>query len=386
MARQLWLEAMKEKVMSQRILVGISAVMAVCCIAVVGIAWSMMQESRAFNLQMLEQFKLAQERSAEESSGDLHAIQFKLVQEGSEDQLAVGFQGKLTKYEEHNPMFALEVVSDKTGLLDFGKLPWGRYELELQAPWSEKMETLSLITIPGRSYEKTIICPAEAPEKVDVQFQVDWQNVPMDEDYLLLLDFRSRLYTPELGAGDTFDLRTIKKIQNRLWTIQHDLKQGHVYLIDVEQNRAASCPLTIDGNIQNIDVQKLTWQPTVEILEGQYNTPTIYLIEKNKLNQLADLNSTESIMVARFADNKLAFLGISIPGPGLIVDPFHYLEIDPVLVADKTPSQLKTIHGFWAKSSAGTYRASKQQPNVWKINIPDLFPITRESGSLSSDR
>ncbi len=153
-ARQLWLEAMKERIMSQRIMTGLSAVMAVCCIAVVGIAWSMMQESRAFNLQMLEQFKQAQERSAVQERGDLYGIQFQLVQQGSEDQPAVGFQGTLTKYEEQTPLFTLDAVSDKTGLLDFGKLPWGKYQLELQAPWSEKMETLSLITIPGEVMKK----------------------------------------------------------------------------------------------------------------------------------------------------------------------------------------------------------------------------------------
>ncbi len=194
------------------------------------------------------------------------------------------------------------------------------------------------------------------------------------------------MYTPESGAGEKFDLRTHNKIQNRLWTAQHDLKQEHVYLIDVKQNRATSCALAADGSIENIDVQKLTWQPKVEILEGQYKTPTIYLIEKNRLSQLAELNSIEFTTAVRFEDNNLDFLNISIPGPGMIVDPFHHLEIDPALVVDKTPSQLKAIHGFWAKSLAGTYTASKQQPNIWEINIPDLFPVTRESDSLSSVR
>lgn len=383
-ARQLWLDAMQEKIMSQRILIGISAVMAVCCIAVVGIAWSMMQESRAFNLQMLEQFKQAQEKSDAEATGDLHGILFQLVQEGSENQPAVGFQGTLTKYEEYNPIFTLDAVSDKTGLLDFGKLPWGKYQLELQAPWSEKMETLNLITIPGRSYEKTILCPVEAPQEVEVQFQVNWQNKPVEEEYYLLCDFRSLVYAPELWVGDKFSLSTRKKLQNRFWTVEHDPKQEGVYLIDVNQNRAAPCPLEADGSIESIDVKKLVWQPAVEILEGKYNTPTIYLIEKNELRQLADLNTIESTLVARFEKNKLIFLSISIPGPGLIVDPFHNLDIDPTLVVDKTPSQLKAVHGFYAASLIGTYTASKQKPNVWKINIPDLYPITLESDSLNS--
>ncbi|WP_417385442.1 hypothetical protein [Gimesia sp.] len=383
-ARQLWLEAMKEKIMSQRIMNGIFAVMAVCCIAVVGIAWSMMQESRAFNLQLLEQFKLAQERSSAEAPGDMHGILFQLVQEGSEDRPAVGFQGKLTRYEEHKPIFALEVVSDQSGQLDFGKLPWGKYELELQAPWSEKMETLHLITIPGRSYEKTVLCPARAPQKVDVQFQVNWQNKPVDQEYYLLCDFRSLVYTPEPWQGDKFHFSTRKKLQNRFWSVEHNPKQEGVYLIDVNQNRATSCPLAADGSIEKFDVQKLVWQPTVEILEGQYFTPTIYLIEKNKLEQLADLNSSDSALVARIEKNRLKLILISLPGPGLIVDPFHNLEIDPALVVDESPSELKAVHGFYPETNHVPHTVSRDQSNVWKIDIPNLFPISRESDSLSS--
>lgn len=376
--------------MSQRILTGISAVMAVCCIAVVGIAWSMMQESRAFNLQLLEQFKLAQERSSAEALGDMHGILFHLVQEGSEDRPAVGFQGKLTRYEEHKPIFALEVVSDQSGQLDFGKLPWGKYELELQAPWSEKMETLHLITIPGRSYEKTVLCPARAPQKVNVQFQVNWQKMPGDKEYYLLCDFRSSVLYLGSNPGfeviekDKYSLSTRKKLQNRFWSVEHNPKQEGVYLIDVNQNRATSCPLAADGSFENIDVQKLIWQPTVEILEGQYNIPTIYLIEKNKLAQLADLNSIDSASVVCFEKNRLKFLNISLPGAGLIVDPFHNLEIDPALVVDKSPSELNAVHGFYPESNHVPHTVSRDQPNVWKIDIPDLFPVTLESGSLSS--
>ncbi|HBL46434.1 MAG TPA: hypothetical protein DDZ90_23910 [Planctomycetaceae bacterium] len=65
--------------------------------------------------------------------------------------------------------------------------------------------------------------------------------------------------------------------------------------------------------------------------------------------------------------------------------PFRNIEIDPELVVNMTPSELKQIHGFKAdRSTIETYTASEKQPNVWKINIPDLFPITLESGSLNS--
>lgn len=377
--------------MSQRILTGISAVMAVCCIAVVGIAWSMMQESRAFNLLMLEQFKQAQEKSASEAPGELQPILFQLVQEGSEEQPAAGFEGTLSKGDGNNPVFTVEAVSDKNGLLDFGKLPWGKYLLTLKSPWGEAPQAELITTIPGRKFEETIVCPASAPEKVKVQFQVNWQNMPDDKDYFLLCDFRSLDFEKTTGVRK-FGLISAEDIHDRLWLYRHNMNQESersVYLIDVKNDRVTRCPLAADGKYENLDPQKLSWHPTVEILEGKYNTPTVYLVKKNELSQLAEINDLFAPKVLWFQNNSLKFANYPLPqgGSGLIMSPFHNFEIDPELVVNMTPSELKQIHGFKAnRSTHETYIATANQPNIWQINIPDLFPVTLESGSLSSDR
>lgn len=373
--------------MSQRIMTGISAVMAVCCIAVVGIAWSMMQESRAFNLQMLEQFKLAQEKSASETSGELQPIQFQLVQDGSKDEPAVGFEGTLAKYESTNVIFTVEAISDEMGLLDFGKLPWGEYALNLKAPWGEAPQPKQITTIPGRKYEETIICPAHAPQEVEVEFQVNWQNMP-EEKYYLLCDFRYRVSISS-NVSEQFVLSTYQEVLGRQWVYSHDLEQeseGNVYLIDVENQRAATCPLAADGNIKQIDAQQLDWHPTVEILQGVYGPPTIYLIAQHELSKITEINSLSSTKGVRFNKGQLETISFLLPGQGSIISPFEKLSIDPALVVDKTPTALKQIHGFIPdRSTHKTFTATENQPNVWKINIPDLYPITRESGSLSSD-
>ncbi|MEQ8638652.1 prealbumin-like fold domain-containing protein [Gimesia maris] len=385
-ARQLWLDAMKEKIMSQRIMTGISAVMAVCCIAVVGIAWSMMQESRAFNLQLLEQFKLAQEKSASETTGELQPILFQLVQEGSEEQPAIGFEGTLSKGDGNNPVFTVEAVSDKNGLLDFGKLPWGKYVLTLKSPWGEAPQAELITTIPGRKFEETIVCPASVPEKVAVQFQVNWQNTPEEKNYLLC-DFRHRVSISS-NVSEQFFLSSYQEIQGRRWVYSHDLHQkseGNVYLIDVENQRAVTCPIAADGSIKKIDVHQLDWHPTVEILRGVYYPPTIYLIAQHDLSKITEINSFSSTKGVRFDRGKLEIISFALPGQGAFISPFKKLSIDPALVIDKTPTALKQIHGFIPdRSTHETYAATEDQPNIWKINIPDLFPITQESGSLSN--
>ncbi|QDT44344.1 hypothetical protein Pan241w_44530 [Gimesia alba] len=385
-ARQLWLDAMKERIMSQRIMTGISAVMAVCCIAVVGIAWTMMQESRAFNLQMLEQFKLAQENSDAEATGDLHGILFQLVQEREGGKPAAGFKGNLAKYEGNQQIFTVDAVSDKTGKLDFGKLPWGRYDVTFNAPWGESVSTFQITTIPGRKYEETIVCPAHAPQEVEVEFQVNWKNMP-EEKYYLLCDFRYRVSISS-NVSEQFELKSYQEVQGRQWVYSHDLEQesdGNVYLIDVENQRAAPCPLAADGSIKKIEEQQLDWHPTVEILQGRYGPPTIYLIAQHELSKITEINSLSSTKGVRFSKGQLETISFLLPGQGSIIFPFEKLSIDPVLVVNKTPTELKEIHGFIPdRSTHKTYAATEDQPNVWEINIPDLFPITLESDSLNS--
>lgn len=374
--------------MSQRILVGISAVMAVCCIAVVGIAWSMMQESRAFNLQMLEQFKLAQERSAGETSENLHPILFQLVQDGTEDKAAVGFQGMLFKRYGENIIFTVDAVSDTTGLLDFGKLPWGEYVLKLKAPWGEAPVPLGFSTIPGRKYEQTIVCPAHAPQDVEVEFQVNWQNRP-EEEYYLLCDFRTADFDKSKGIRN-FMLLSYQQIQDESWIYQHDMNKESercVFLIDLKNDRATRCLLTVDGKFEKLDHHELAWQSTVNILQGVYHMPTVYLLQKDDLKQLNALNPMITTKVAAFDNLGINLSNYLLPENGLIISPFKKLDIEPELVVDKPPSELKQIHGFkTGMPTLGAYAATEKQPNVWEINIPDLFPITLESGSLSSVR
>ncbi len=417
-ARQLWLEEMKEKIMSQRILIGISAVMAVCCIAVAGIAWSMMQESQSMNQKLLAQVAALADRpvpvattkmdplflnqlevmmqkqieQASSSSEEMNPILFQLVQEKEGGKPATGFKGTIIKFEGEKIEFSVEAVSDETGKLDFGNLPWGKYAVSLKAPWGEYIGLGNLIqitTIPGRKYEQTIACPAKAPENVALQFQVNWQNRPADEELYLLCDFRAQRYDHSKKVKE-YSLGSTQEIGDQTWLSLHDLSlesRQNVYLIDVKNNQATPCTLAADGSIENMDLESIVWSPTVEILQGQYRAPSIYLIQKNELSQLREINSIESIKIIQFDQNgyKIPESNYGLPFTGLIVSPFKKLEIEPSMVVDKTPTELKQIHGFLEVPVTKTYSATKnEQPNVWKINIPDLFPITRESGSLSS--
>ncbi|QDT96185.1 hypothetical protein [Gimesia aquarii] len=414
-AHQLWLDAMKEKIMSQRIMTGVSVVMAVCCLAVVSISWMLFQESQRMNQELLSQVAamvdrpvpaatttmdpqflkqmeiLLEKQATQANSGseEMNSILFQLVAESKEGTPSAGFKGFLSKYEGQQIEFAVDAVSDATGKLDFGKLPWGKYYMSLHAPWGEIVDLFQITTIPGRKFEQTLVCPAKAPEDVAVQFQVNWQNKPAGEEFYLLCDFRSQSFNRSKKVKE-YSLSSFRELGDRSWVYLHDLSlesRENVYLIEVKNNRATPCTLNADGSIEKINLEKLVWSPTVEILEGQYLAPAIYLIQKNELSQLAEINSMESIKVIRFKQNgfEIPEARYGLPFAGLIVSPFKRLEIEPSMVVDKTPTELKQIHGLLKYPVTKTYSATKKnQPNVWKIDIPDLYPITQESGSSNS--
>jgi len=296
-ARQLWLDAMKEKIMSQRIMTGVSCLMAVCCLAVVGISWMLFQESQSMNQellaqvagmadrpvpvattkmdpQFLKQLEVMMQKQIEQagsSSEEMNPIVFQLVEEKEGGKPATGFKGTLRKYEGEKVIYTVDAISDKTGLLDFGKLPWGNYKMNLRAPWNADLNMNNITTIPGRKYEETIFCPAGVPEKVPVEFQVDWQGNPADEEMFLVCDFR-HINSYYGTKRRRYNLSTRRTIQNHTWSYRHNLTvaaEKGVYLIDVNNNQAIICPVNEDGNFEDLDFENLVWKSMVETVQGE---------------------------------------------------------------------------------------------------------------------
>ncbi|HCO24367.1 MAG TPA: hypothetical protein DIT97_15500 [Gimesia maris] len=323
-ARQLWLDAMKEKIMSQRIMTGISVVMAVCCIAVVGFAWILVQESRVVNQKMLEQLatiadrpqpvaavgreqqildqlkELREEQQAATgaSSEGMNQISFQLVQDNKDKKPAVGFKGTLRKEGNDLDSFTLEAKSNAEGLLDFGKLPWGKYQLNLSAPWGEYFFK-SISVLPARSYSEEINCPAAPPAQVPVQFQVKWPGEFNAEDWVLLCDMSYR-------AGIQQQIDSSRVIQDHNWTYQQipDENSSGVYLID-HQNMITSCPVKKDGEFKDLNLQQLMETSSVKMSQGTHVLPDLILVQKKDLQRLTELNVRQDYTVLNDARNQI---------------------------------------------------------------------------------
>ncbi len=98
-ARRLWFDAMKEKIMSQRLQMVQTVVMAVICLAVLGLTWTIFSQNRALtevNRAVLEQLTAMSGRPsvASQSPEWIHAkVRLALGEPGGPP--AVGFGGQL---------------------------------------------------------------------------------------------------------------------------------------------------------------------------------------------------------------------------------------------------------------------------------------------------
>ncbi|QDU07888.1 hypothetical protein [Gimesia aquarii] len=475
-ARQLWFDAMKERIMSQRIMTGISAVMAVCSIAVVGIAWILMRDSQLVNRQMLDQLAVIADRPQADSTvvkslqstneaivrelkvladsqrpsrsandmgmsgmmgamgmgegemmaggfgveskpaepsninqqilkqleqlnqkqktqgkssiSEMHNISFKLVQDTKATKPAVGFKGKLTKSGKQTETFSVDAVSDAKGQLDFGKLPWGKYYLSLYSPWNEWCSLSNISMIPGRDYSQWVVCPTSEPNKITVRFEVNWPEKLKSEDWYLICDFR-RMTSPR-----RLELNTHRIIQDHTWFFdQSDLQPSEkgVYLVDRENN-IMPCPLGVNGKYEDLKPETLAVQPSIHLREGQYPLSLIYLVPKQDLTKLSELDKSKPYHVVnqlqggikRYNPFDSAYRMNSSFGGGLPV----------TRVGGGFPVTCVLIPFINAKPGPGTdfggdvepdgiqlqqlltFTTSNDQPNVWKIDLPKLDFLT----------
>ncbi|HAW26629.1 MAG TPA: hypothetical protein DCY03_00710, partial [Planctomycetaceae bacterium] len=277
---------------------GISVLMAVCGVIVVGMVWSMMKESQAFNTRMMAQMteianRPVPEVQTESAAGEMNQVSFQLVQGKQGGKPAIGFTGELTKRGENIDVFKLDAVSNDEGKLDFGKLPWGKYSLNIKSPWDEYYYS-ELTVLPGRNYSQTIVCPSAAPVEVPVRFEVQWPNDLKSDDWLLLCDFRPRPYHRGMSA-----LSRKIGVENWIRSYPGDGKWDYPMACLINQeNQVFRCPLDQNRLFQNLDIDKLEAKQSINMIEGdQYLLPVMYLLKKQDLSELSRLepHQTERI-------------------------------------------------------------------------------------------
>jgi hypothetical protein len=235
LGRRLWIDAMRGKIMVQRILIATCLVVALSSIAFVGIAWSRMSreehlrsratlealeaarrvsqalaESQATNQEMLKRLEAMSKAVQSPQTPDWIPVTFKLTRGCLDGPPAVGCQAHLGRATGSRFMGAMggggggglggmgmglggggaagavqwtdaiHRLGDENGLVDFGVVQPGDWEFSItsgnEGSSRRWLVTGSLNVLPGTKVQKPIICPSEDPERAQVRIRVAWPD------------------------------------------------------------------------------------------------------------------------------------------------------------------------------------------------------------------
>jgi hypothetical protein len=233
-ARQLWFDAMKEKIVSQRLNLVVSSLMAAACLGALGLMVLTFRESREVNAAMLEKLQAltaphpatqpAPAADEGAKSMDWVRLKFKLVLGEKGGPPAVGFNIQIRNAggmggmggmvgstvlgeTEKNGQILTGVVEETTnadGIADLGLFRFGSYMIYVAAPWGETTSR-QIGVRPGQEPIRDIVCPVAAPDAADVAFDVDWPDDLKPQRLRLICNFGT----------------AIRRVGSEWWSFKH---------------------------------------------------------------------------------------------------------------------------------------------------------------------
>lgn len=180
-ARQLWFDAMKGRIMVQRVFLGLLAAL----VALVGVGiWRMtttlgaiVDQNQKATAAILERMGKEQPTAVAAPSPEWIPVKFTLVQDAPGNPPLVGHEVRLSQQSNDDPR-KLGQLLEKTsseGIADFGLLPYGSYRLSISSRAGSTHDSLTLR--PGRPINQRIVVPGEPPtQRVQFKFAApNWE-------------------------------------------------------------------------------------------------------------------------------------------------------------------------------------------------------------------
>jgi hypothetical protein len=221
-ARRLWYDAMKERIMSQRVTMAAAIVAACACLGMLVVVLqmrgdadeaarqseqlqAMLADSQRTNSELVQQVQglaatISARDAAEEAPAEWNRLQIRCVTETEDgppmEGVAVSLEG-LTEYTFDFPLTTL--TTDAGGLVDFGRVHYGRYTVRLTAP--NGMKTVEKVSVrPGQDALEAYFCPAgDGLAEVRIEPDLDGARLPDDLSAHIWYRFILRRYGFDLS-------------------------------------------------------------------------------------------------------------------------------------------------------------------------------------------
>jgi hypothetical protein len=200
-ARRLWFDAMKGKIMAQRVLIVTCLVLTLACLALVGLLYAQsshataeaaeanrklvdaLAQAQTTNKDMLNKLSDMSEAIRHPRSPDWNPLRFTLTEDTPGGPPSVGSLVSITLNE--SPMSR---TTDKSGVADFGLVHPGHYTFQIstnseRGNWSAS----GFVNVdPGSQVNQGVVCPGKAIERVPLQVRCDWPT-DLDKEGLALV-------------------------------------------------------------------------------------------------------------------------------------------------------------------------------------------------------
>lgn len=196
-ARKLWLDNMRGRIMRQRTVVLTASVIVFACVAMVALAWAAFDQVRRSNQELLA--RLVALNSETPTYPDRCELTVRLVPESPEAPVPHGWTVKL----RGNPIQAskqlqLTQSTGRDGVAKFFPVLPGEYDVSIESPFdSQLFLPAAAVLLPGETKELQIRCPSE-PTNVDVRFSVSWPSEFAKRQPLVICN----LFRRSLQVGD----------------------------------------------------------------------------------------------------------------------------------------------------------------------------------------
>ena len=213
-ARRLWQDAMKEKIMAQRILIATCLFVTAASLALVGMFWMQstrvanelaetnrrmvetLTENQVTNREVLKQLQGLAKSVRVSQASEWIPVTFKLTQETMDGPPAVGCRVILEGKTESMTRF-----SDANGNVDFGVVRPGDCNFRILETWDESGDLWQTIgsvnAVPGSTVSKAIICPKTPLTPRRSEFVLTGRQTSLTRNFNVAVSFEHQGLTLE---------------------------------------------------------------------------------------------------------------------------------------------------------------------------------------------
>jgi hypothetical protein len=223
-ARKLWFDSMKEKLMAQRITLITSILAAVASLAACAMVYLVTQRSdtalQAFVTRGTQTDEAILARldalASRPVSVEFSSLKVRLVVGKKGGPPAIGTRALLGRSGTGSDHVQIDRTADESGTIDFGLQRYGPYSLSLTTPDKQRGGKQVIVKL-GEALEEEIVCPEPLPKASDAEITIKFDGLEGKNDPRFVFQFK--FMKPPIVIDNSFwtDPST-----NRTATVLHD--------------------------------------------------------------------------------------------------------------------------------------------------------------------